>query len=161
MFGLLVDRYQAAFLRKATYILRSKELAEDAVQETFIRIYKNADKFTPRDGANFGSWAYKILTNICYTYASRQAAELARYKSSEFADMDALGVAAASHDASSVVGSVLKRLPERFSRLLSLYFLEEKSYAEISEVEQISLSAVKSGLHRAKKLFKSVAIEMT
>lgn len=162
MFGLLVDRYQRPFLRKASFILRSHDLAEDAVQETFLRIYKYAEKFTERPEASFNSWAYRILTNTCYSFAERKSRESNRTANLEFGDLDTLrgGESPASGDAASFVHSVLKRLPHRLSRLLTLYFLEERSYAEISETEKLSLSAVKSGLHRAKKQFKSVAMEM-
>ena len=65
-FALIVDRYQSAFLKKAGYILRNDDEAEDAVQDTFVKIYANANKFVEREGASFSSWAYKILLNTCY-----------------------------------------------------------------------------------------------
>lgn len=158
MFGILVDRYQGPFLRRATKILRSPTLAEDAVQDTFIKIYKHGGKFSHRAGASFSSWAYRILTNTCYDYASREAEERGRVARTEFSELDAFGASEqGSGEEASLVHSILLRLPTRLSRLLYLYFFEEKSYQEIAAVEQISLSAVKSGLHRAKKQFKEVA----
>ncbi len=158
MFGILVDRYQGPFLRRATKILRSEPLAEDAVQDTFLKIYKHGGKFAPRKGASFSSWAYRILTNTCYDYASREAEESRRVKHAEFGDLDAFGASeSSSGEEVSLVHSILLRLPERLSRLLHLYFFEEKSYQEIATIEATTLSAVKSGLHRAKKLFKEVA----
>ena len=162
MFGILVDRYQGPFLRKAFYLLRSPESAEDAVQDTFLKIYKNAGKFTHRERARFSSWAYKILINTCYSYSSRRVADASRVAALEFSDLDALGAReptlAADH--SSFVNSVLARLPANLSRLLALYFFEDKSYEEIANTEKLSLSAVKSGLHRARKQFKNIAIKM-
>ena len=154
MFGVLVDRYQEAFLRKAQYILRSRESAEDAVQDTFLKIYKYSHQFEQRRNANFNSWAYKILTNTCYTYVAK--------RTMEHADMDALGHEDYSigNEETSLVRSVLARLPANFSHLLSLYFFEDKGYQEIADTEHVSLATVRSGLHRAKKQFKEIALEI-
>ena len=162
MFGILVDRYQEAFLRKGQSILRSRDIAEDAVQDTFIKIYKYADKFSERENASFRSWAYKVLVNTCYTYTSRQVRNSSRVMAVDFVDLDALGNSDTLSDKEqlSFVQSVLARLPENLSRLLSLYFFEEKSYEEIAEIEHLSLSAVRSGIHRAKKQFRVLALQM-
>jgi RNA polymerase sigma factor (sigma-70 family) len=158
MFGILVDRYQKLFLKRARRILRSESLAEDAVQDTFVKIYQHGSQFTERRGASFSSWSYRILTNTCYDYATRAARETERVKHEEFDTLDAMGAGNwSSGEEVSLVRSVLVRLPERLSRLLHLYFFEEKSYEEIALAENVSLSAVKSGLHRAKRQFKEVA----
>ncbi|MDO8423988.1 MAG: RNA polymerase sigma factor [bacterium] len=162
MFGILVDRYQAAFLRKAVYILRSPDLAEDAVQETFIKIYKYASKFSERGNASFSSWAYKILTNTCYDHASRKVRDSERVKVIDSSDLDIAGSVDGREalGQASFVHSILARLPGNLSRLLSLYFFEDKTYEEIAVLEDISLSAVRSGLHRAKKKFKDIAVKI-
>jgi len=163
MFGMLVDRYEKAFLRKGIYILHSKEDAEDAVQETFLKIYKYAHKFSERKGASFKSWAYKILTNTCLTKASRRTNDHVHIKVTDSVDLDVMGSTDAlpNMEKASFVKSVLSRLPRNLSRLLHLYFFEDMTYEEIAIMEDMTLSAVRSGLHRAKKQFKSIAIEIT
>src|SRR3989338_2299425 len=66
-FSVLIDRYQDAFLRKALSIIKSREDAEDIVQEAFAKIYLNASRFVLQDGASFKSWGYKILLNAALT----------------------------------------------------------------------------------------------
>ena len=80
----------------------------------------------------------------------------------DWGDLDAVGNTDNSpeKEQASFVQSVLSRLPRHLSRLLSLYFFEERSYEEIAALEDISLSAVRSGLHRAKKQFKNIAVKM-
>ena len=162
MFGTLVDRYQEAFLRKGLYILRSRDIVEDAVQDTFIKIYKNARKFSGKQGASFQSWAYKILINTCYDYASKKAVSSNRVRLMDFSGLDISGSVEffSDKEQTSFVWSVLARLPQRLSRLLSLYFFEDKSYEEIASLEHISISAVRSGLYRARKQFKDLALKM-
>ena len=72
LFAEIVDRYQRAFVRKATSILKSDDEAYDVVQDTFVRIYSAAKKFKQQEGAFFASWAYTILVNQCYTAYSKK-----------------------------------------------------------------------------------------
>ena len=162
MFGMLVDKYQKAFLRKSFSILRSSEMAEDAVQETFLKIYKYAHTFSEQDNAKFSSWAYKILTNTCYDMSEEKARRQSQVTNMDFADLDTAGFTSeyAGTERVSFVRSILFRIPTNLSRILSLYFFEDKSYEEIAIAEHLSLSAVKSRLHRAKKHFKNLAIKM-
>jgi RNA polymerase sigma-70 factor, ECF subfamily len=163
MFGMLVDRYQKAFLRKGLFILRSQDDAEDAVQDTFIKIYKHAHQFAEKRNASFQSWAYKILTNTCYDYSSQKIINSRRVQLMDFAGLDDISSGIeffSDKEQTSFVQSVLARLPQRLSRLLSLYFFEDKSYEEIAFLERISLSAVRSNLYRARRQFKDLALKM-
>jgi len=157
MFGMLVDKYEKLFLRKALYLIHSRETAEDAVQDTFLKIYKNAGRFSEKEGANFSSWAYKILTNTCYDYLAKKS----MVTRLDLADLDVSAQSTPDNrEEVSFVHSIMKRLPERLSRLLYLYFFEEKSYEEIASIEEQSISAIKSGLYRARKQFKQIATEI-
>lgn len=157
MFSMLVDRYQKAFLRKSMKMLGSNEAAEDAVAETFLKIYKNAHQFSERKGASFRSWAYKILINTCYNELARRT-KARQVESYGFADLDAISSASDdSGDNRSYVQSVMARMPKSLSRFLELYFFEEKSQREIAESEHMSEVAVRSRIHRAKKSFRDIA----
>src|SRR3989338_5353686 len=68
LFEILVDRYQEAFLRKASRILGYRPEVEDVVQETFTKIYVYSGNFAKQEGASFSSWAYKILMNTTFTH---------------------------------------------------------------------------------------------
>ena len=55
LYAVLLDRYQDAFMRKARSILRNELDAEEVVQDAFTKIYMNADKFVPQEGATLTS----------------------------------------------------------------------------------------------------------
>src|SRR5712671_743960 len=74
-FEVLVDRYEQAFMNKISAILKNKEQAQDIVQDTFVKIYMNAARFEPQEGASFKSWGYKILLNTCFTYCKKKKRE--------------------------------------------------------------------------------------
>ena len=72
LFGVLVDRYQDAFMRSAQRVVKTREDAEDIVQEAFTKIYKNAKKFKKQEGIEFKSWAYKVLVNTCTRFIKKK-----------------------------------------------------------------------------------------
>jgi RNA polymerase sigma-70 factor (ECF subfamily) len=155
LFGILVEKYQKAFLRKSLGIVRSEDLAEDIVQDTFLKIYKNAESFIETPGASFKSWAYKILLNTCYTYYAKQRREQLFQINMESSDIDMIEVQEEKKvDQRSFVQSILSRMPRPLAKLLHMYFLEGKSQKEIARIEHISPGAVRARMHRGKKYFK-------
>jgi RNA polymerase sigma-70 factor (ECF subfamily) len=157
LFGLLVDRYEAAFLRKAKSILYSKEDAEEVVQDTFTRIYVYADRYKSQEGANFSSWAYAILTRLAFTRYQKVKRLRGRTLDLEPETYERLPDESAFLEDLSLRDEVLmafSRIPESAARVLRLQFLEGKSQEEIAVSEGSTVSAVKTRVHRAKKLFK-------
>ncbi|HEX5774851.1 MAG TPA: RNA polymerase sigma factor [Candidatus Paceibacterota bacterium] len=162
-FGILVDRYEAAFLRKARSILFVKEDAEEVVQDAFTRIYIYADRYQPQEGAAFSSWAYAILTRLAFTRYQKLRKHRARTQELEPEAYERIRDESAFLEDLSIRSEVLvalAKLPEAASRVLRLQFIEGKSQEEIAALEGSTVSAVKTRVHRAKKLFKS-ALEDT
>lgn len=164
-FATLVDRYQAAFLRKALGIFRNPLEAEDAVQDTFLRIYKYGHKFKKEDGVAFKSWAYKILMNTSFTRYQELKKKIGNEEyldpliHSELSAADGVDLAAIS-DAKEAVKNVIQKMPEHLARLLKLYYLDDKSYKDICKIENISSTTLKMRLFRAKKLFHKLSTEI-
>lgn len=156
-FEALVVRYEDAFLRKAKNILFTKEDAEEVVQDTFTRIYIYADRFSPQEGASFSSWAYAILIRLCYTRYGKMKKIRERTQTLEPETYERLPDAGDFLEDLSVRSEVLAalaKLPETAARILRLQFIEGKTQDEIAKIEGSSVPAVKTRIHRAKKLFK-------
>lgn len=160
LFALLVRRYEAAFLRKARSIVYSQEDAEDVVQDTFTKIYLYASRYQEQPGATFASWAYTILTRVAYTKYRMRSVERGKRAELEPEHMESLPDARAEflEDLSirNEVVNALAKLPEAAARILRLQFIEGKSQEEIAAAENLTVPAVKTRVHRAKKLFKDV-----
>ncbi len=155
--GVLIDRYEAAFLRKAKSILYSPEEAEEAVQDVFTRIYVYADRYVPQEGASFSSWAYAILTRLCFTRYQKLKKERGRTIQMDPEHYERLRDDSDFIEELSLKNEVLialSRLPEMSAKALSLQFIEGKTQEEIAQSEGTSVSAVKTRVHRAKKLFR-------
>jgi len=160
LFAILVRRHEEPFLRKARTIVREREASEDIVQEVFTKIYLNAGKFKKQEGASFSSWGYRILINTALTHYAKRKREgrvgqtldeeiwalipdknLRQFEKKEVMD---------------VVASVLSRMPAPFARALTLFFIEGKLQEEMAHEEGVSVGAIKTRVHRAKKEFKKI-----
>jgi RNA polymerase sigma factor (sigma-70 family) len=158
LFSLLVDRYEAAFMRKARSILYTPEDAEEVVQDTFTRIYLYADRYQPQEGASFSSWAYAILIRLAFTRYQKMKKLRARTLNLDPEAYERLPDEATFVEDLTIRDEVLmalSRIPEASARVLRLQFIEGKSQEEIAQLEGSSVSAVKTRVHRAKKLFKN------
>ncbi len=160
LFAVLVHRYEAPLLRRAKKILFSPEDAEEAVQDAFTKMYLYADKYHEQEGATFSSWAYTILNRVAYTKYKTNSTERSRMAELEPEHYESLPDARAEflEDLSirNEVITALAKLPETAAKILKLQFIEGKTQEEIAESEQLSIPAVKTRVHRAKKLFKEV-----
>lgn len=164
-FSELVDRYEPAFMRKALSMLGNGEDAADAVQETFVRIYTAAKRFEERSGAQFSSWGYAILVNRCLTIIAKRSkrAIVSFDREPELADVIADPGATREHEAllaHEYVLSLLSRLPEVLRSVVTLKFIQGKPNWEIAKLLNISDSALRTRLHRAKNALKAVHLSM-
>ncbi len=155
-FETLVERYEEAFLRKAYSILGNRESAEDAVQDAFVKMYRNAKRFTPQPGAGFKSWGYRILVNTCFTeYSKRKKdnvylADIDPEIQELIADKKAVESNEQQIDRNEVE-SLLSRLSEGLALPMRLHFIEGKPHADVAKIMGISEGAVRARVHRAKK----------
>ncbi len=162
LFEMLVKKYEKAFLRKAHVLLGRKEEAEDAVQETFMKIYFHAPRFKHVPGASFQSWGYKILTNTCFTlYKKRKRREEGRVWMAEEGALENLPDREYRHmkeeqDIREQALSFLSRLPGNMQRVLEMQFLDGLKQKEIAEREGVSVGAVKIRIFRAKKELQKI-----
>lgn len=157
-FEILVSRYQEAFLRKSKSILGNKADSEDAVQETFVKIYVKGSSFQKQEGASFSSWAYKILLNTCFSAYTKQK------KGRDFVrtlDDDLLNILPNNFQKEfkrkidlDEAMSYISKLPDTLYGVANKFYIEGKSGQEISKELKISENVVRTRLHRARKLVK-------
>jgi len=162
-FEVLLDRYEGAFLRKARSIVGTQENAEDVVQEVFVKIYRNAEKFKYVEGASFKSWAYKILMNTSFTHYKKIKNNRDRtvvleddvYENIADEKMNSEDMLTKDY-----VYSILKQMPENLAKVLKMHVIDGLPQGEIAEKEGVSVGAIKTRVHRAKQAFKELSLHI-
>jgi RNA polymerase sigma-70 factor (ECF subfamily) len=153
-FARLVDRYQAPVYNLCYRILGERGEAEDAAQEAFIRAYRNLKRYDPE--RKFINWLLTIASNYCIDRLRRRRMRLVSIEElipeSVLADPEAGPEAATTErEEQQCVQEMLNRLNSRDRATVVLKYWYEMSYEEIGSVLTMSVSAVKSRLHRARK----------
>lgn len=160
LFEILVEKYQEPLMRAAWRVVRGREEAEDIVQEAFVKMYKNAEKFEKLEGIEFKSWAYKVTINTAITHYRKLkrgeflAEDPAIYQEPEAETADTKF--SISADAKATVASILGQMPAHLQSVLKSYYLDDKSYKTIANEEKISIPTLKMRLFRAKKIFRKL-----
>jgi RNA polymerase sigma-70 factor (ECF subfamily) len=157
LYGLLVERYQAAFLRKVRAIIHNPLDAEEVVQDAFTKIYINADKYEPQSGAKFSSWAYRILLNTAFTRYQKLVKDGQRYVAMDPEYEHMYGEMKEHHgfaEQSDGIQRILQRMPGHFALVLKLHYLERWSHQAIADETGENVGTIKARIHRAKAAFK-------
>jgi RNA polymerase sigma-70 factor (ECF subfamily) len=157
LYAILVDRYQAAFLRKARTIVFNPLDAEEIVQDAFTKIYVHADKYEPHLGAKFSSWAYRILMNTAFTRYQKLIKQGQRFTSidPEFEQfIDEKKDHSGFETKRDGIDRILIKLPGHFAYVLRLHYLERWSHQQIAEDTGENVGTVKARIHRAKAAFR-------
>lgn len=159
-FEHLLSRYQSQFLSRAESILRSRDAAEDVVQEAFVRIYRFAPRFKGEQGT-FKAWSLTILMNVARTHyrkAARDRGEVALLDPEHYESLPGPDVTPEGDIgyAKEVIEKALALVEEDVAAILSLAYLEGLPYKDIAEKLGISVPAVKTRVHRAKAELRKV-----
>jgi len=151
-FDLLVPEFQERVFRLAFSILKNRAAAEDAAQETFVRVWKALPGFDGR--AALGTWIYAITRNTCLMDLRRRRAAMSLDDpdSEAAAAVEAqIATAPAPDPERDNLLKLLEQLPENQQQAVRLFYLEERSYEAVAESLGMPLGTVKNLLHRARK----------
>ncbi|HHU31126.1 MAG: sigma-70 family RNA polymerase sigma factor [Zhaonellaceae bacterium] len=152
----LVQRFGKKILKLAYYHLRDRQQAEDIVQEVFCRVYQNLDSF--RQESSYYTWIYRITVNLCKDYL-RSAYYRRIIPWSDFRYLDNLRKSEERMFEAVEGGDVFRKvmdLPLKYRTVTALYYFEEMTTQEISQVLNIKENAVRTRLTRARKILRDL-----
>ncbi len=153
-FGILVERYEEKMKRYSQKFLSQKEDIEDVVQDIFLKAFENIQSFDTKK--KFKSWLYKIAHNQLVN-------ALKRKERFSFLSLDTfLPYFSLKEEFNEVekkelranLEKYLQKLDPKYREVIFLYFYENLSYSEISEILKIPISTVGIRLKRAKEKIK-------
>ena len=151
VFEYIYSRYKNLMLKKAYAILRDTMLAEDAVSEAFIRIYKNIHKIGDPQSGKTVSFIITITKNAALTMLQKESNEYLNIEDEDRQDDFDLENHVLSEISSGKIYELLNQLPEELKSVFLLKFAHDCSHRKIGELLGISENNVTVRLHRAKK----------
>ena len=152
-FGALVVEHQRFVYNLALRALGDAREAEDVAQEAFVRAWLALPNF--RGQAQFRTWLYRIVTNLCYNRRARLRRELMAMGEDQVADTpdDSFADLTSGPEVEErrmFLHQAIEALPENYRLLIVLRFQQELSYEEIANILNLPLGTVKTGLFRAR-----------
>ncbi len=152
-FSALVVEHQLFAYNLALRVVGNAQEAEDIAQEAFVRAWLALPNF--RGQAQFRTWLYRIVTNLCCNRVPRLRRELlamseeAALQIPDETDANpAFSVEAAERR--KFLHQQIEALPESYRLVVTLRFQQELSYEEIASVLSLPVGTVKTGLFRAR-----------
>lgn len=145
-FAELVEFFHVRCLRYARYMLGEEEDAEEAVQDTFVRVYDHLGQFRP--DARFEPWLFRILANRCRTVRERRRRRESLVTTGELPAV-AAEPPAISQDLLEEVEAALEELPTEQREAFLLRHVEDLSYEDMAVITGVRLSALRMRVKRA------------
>ncbi len=154
LYAVIIDRYQKKLIRYAYNLIKNEDKAVDIVQESFIKAFVNLNNFNIEK--KFSSWIYRIVHNQAINLAKKYQKEIRLLENWDFKSDDNTESDFEEKERKEEVEKCLKDIPLLYSEPLSLYYIDEKSYEEISEILRIPMGTVATRINRAKKIMKNI-----
>lgn len=164
-FKHIVDTYQNMVYNTCFSIVKSEEDAEDLAQEVFVQVYQSVNSF--KGESKFSTWLYRIATtkSLDHERKKKRKKRFGFVKSifGEDAqieinppDFNHPGVVLDKKERAAILFKAVDKLPENQRIAFILSKVEGRSYQEISEIMQTTISAIESLLHRAKNNLRKI-----
>ncbi len=178
----IVNRYKDKAMTLAMRILKNTEDAEDAIQEAFIKTFRAIVDKQFEERSKFSTYFYRIVYNTAIDFYKKHRSktynlinidEKGRYDDGEITDISAfeMKIDRNNYSVSSVydtekvtldrqlqdvVSKYLEAIPEKYSTILTLFYINDLSHDEIAETLKLPLGTVKNRIFRAKDKLKEV-----
>jgi RNA polymerase sigma factor (sigma-70 family) len=157
-FALLVDRYKNRAFSLLKRMLKNEMDAEEVLQDCFIKSFNALSSF--KKEAKFSTWFYRIVYNTAVTRISGKR----RKTETEMTSIEDHFDLTSSYDfrqtekinLQQFITEIIKKLPLNYATVLNMFYMDEMSCEEISEVMGISVSNVKVLLYRSRNAMREL-----
>lgn len=161
-FGILVQRYQEKikrYISRITYVPREDQ--EDMLQNIFIKAYLNINSFKP--SLSFNAWIYRIAHNEIIDHNRKQKTKT-KYGNYDHDDEIFEWTSDTHHflldldikETEQEVHQIINRLDIKYREVIYLFYIEEYSYREISDILKKPEGTIGTLINRAKKQYKEL-----
>ncbi len=157
--GWLYDRYRMAVYRTALAMTQDESVADDILQEAFIRLYTYAASVDPERPLR--PWLYRVTLNLVRDWSrkrvfGRSVDDLLEWFSALAAPVASMEAEIERDEVIALVRQVIETLPQAHREVVVLFYLEELPIELIAETLEIPAGTVKSRLHYARRKLREV-----
>lgn len=145
----LIGQHEARLLRLCCMMLRDASLAQDAVQETFVKAYRGMDAF--RGESSEGTWLTRIAINVC---RDMLRAPWARFVDRRVAPERLANPVDDPAGERTELALEIMRLPRKYREVILLYYDQDWTMKEIAGLLGIPTRTVSDRLRRARELLR-------
>ena len=161
-FRLLMETYQERLYWHIRKMVYEHEDANDVIQNTFVKVYRSIERFEGK--SKLYTWLYRIATNEAITFLNKKKKKATdsiddkdinlsnRLKADEYFDGDEIQLQ---------LQLALDELPEKQRMVFNMRYFDEMSYADMSEILETSVGALKASYHHAVKKIESHLKKLT
>ncbi len=163
LFSVIIDRYQSKVFSTVYNYTHDHEEARDLTQEIFIKLYNNLQSY--KNKASFSTWLYRIAVNRCIDWTRKKRLHTVStvYDNSDD-EIDIYDTitdsgggpeeALIKQENKAYIRKVVEDLPEIYNTVIILYYFEDFSPQEISDITDIPKRTIETRLYRGKNLLK-------
>jgi RNA polymerase sigma-70 factor, ECF subfamily len=165
-FRELLERHQGRVYHHALRLMGNAEDAEEVLQDTFLKVFRHLDRFEER--SRFSTWIYRIATNeaLMRLRKARRAREVSlderlerdggEWAGDEIRDFARTALDhAMDAEIRAALEETLQELPPEYRVVFTMRDVDGLTNAEVAEVLDISVAAVKSRLHRSRMYLRN------
>ena len=157
-FHILIAQYKERLYWHIRKIVLIHDDADDVLQNTFVKIFKNIDKFNGQ--SKLYSWMYRIASNEAITFINKRAKER-KVDISEYHEQLASTLESDVYFSGDEIQIILQKaiatLPQKQQLVFNMKYFEELKYSQISEILETSVGALKASyFHAVKKIEKYI-----
>jgi RNA polymerase sigma-70 factor (ECF subfamily) len=159
-FSILIDRYKNKAFSLLKRMLKNEFDAEEVLQDCFLKAFNSLSSF--KQESKFSTWFYKIVYNTVLTKLLSKKRKIENEMSSvddhfelEYkSNVNEID----NREMSELLKKLISQLPENHAAVVSMFYLDEMSCEEISEVVNTSVSNVKVMLYRSRNALKEFIV---
>ncbi|MBC2845849.1 RNA polymerase sigma factor [Winogradskyella flava] len=166
-YNKLVDDFQQKVFGTCMSFVPNMEDAEDIAQDVFMEVFNSISKF--KGESKLSTWIYRITTNKCLEFIRKKNTKkrfafmqsitgnaIPFDKTNYFTEINHPGVLLENKELSATLFKAINSLPESQAMVFTLHKVDGKTYQEIADIIDRSLSSVESVMFRAKKNLKKI-----
>lgn len=158
-FAIVVDRYKNLVFTLTLRMLKNREEAEEASQDTFIKVFKSLHSF--KGESKFSTYIYRVAYNTCLDRIKKNKKYQNDVAIDEFTEHQVMTIDNALNTLTETeyqksIKDCIALLPEMDGFLLTLYYFEDLSLTEIATVVNLEANTIKVKLFRSRKKLMTI-----